>query len=98
MARDDWWLVQIRAAAEKRAKELGIRAPGARNLTDELAKIGIEVTEDKVGRAINGEVVTWELADGLSRILGVPPPAQLPRNADEAEMVAMLLAKLRSIK
>lgn len=98
MARDDWWPVQIRAAAEKRAKELGIRAPGARNLTDELAKIGIEVTEDKVGRAINGEVVTWELADGLSRILGVPPPAQLPRNADEAEMVAMLLAKLRSIK
>ena len=28
MARDDWWPVQIRAAAEKRAKELGIRAPG----------------------------------------------------------------------
>lgn len=98
VGQGDWWPVRARAAADARAKALGIRAPGIRSLTDELRKTVEDATEDKVGRAINGEVVTWEIADGLSTILGIPPPAQLPRNADEAEMVAMLLAKLRAIR
>ena len=94
----DWWPVRAREAALARAKRLGIRPPGTRSLRDEVIKLGVDVTEDKVGRALSGDVVTWEIADALSTVLEIPPPAQLPRNADEAEMVAMLLAKLRSIR
>lgn len=92
-----WWVTAIRADADARAKDLGIRAPGIRDLTAELVRRGVDAGEDDVGRCLRGEIVTWEIARPLSEILGVPPPAQMPATLEEAEVIASLL-KLRKLR
>ena len=49
--------------------------PGYRKLTADLAAMGVDTDEDTVGRCLRGEIVTWELATPLSKLLDVPPPA-----------------------
>lgn len=98
IGKDDWWPVAAMAAATKRAKMLGIRAPGTRSLTNALIERGIDADEDKVGRCLSGKIVTWDIAAPLSEILEIPPPVELPRSRDEAEMVTVLLGKLRAIR
>lgn len=86
------------AAAEARAAKLGIRSPGIRSLTEELARAGVQTDEDTVGRNLRGDIVTWEVAVPLSRILEIPPPAVIPENDDEAQMIADILDRVRKIR
>lgn len=78
-----WWPTAARAAAELRAEKLGIRKPGIRSLVDALAKEKVEVDEDTVSRCLKGEIVTWDVAVPLSKILGISPPAIIAATADE---------------
>lgn len=78
-----WWPVAARKAADDRAKRLGIRAPGIRSLTKELQSAGVATDEDTVGRCLRGDIITWDVAIPLSRILEIPPPAVLPSTMEE---------------
>ncbi len=80
-----WWPILAAKAAAARAKERGLRAPGIRDLARELAATG--VTVDTVGRCLRGEIVTWDVAIPLSRILGIPAPARLPATPEEAALI-----------
>lgn len=95
---ESWWPRQAMAAAEARAAKLGIRSPGIRSLTEELARAGVQTDEDTVGRNLRGDIVTWEVAVPLSRILEIPPPAVIPENDDEAQMIADILDRVRKIR
>jgi hypothetical protein len=99
-----WWVAEIRAAADRRAERLGIRRPGLRDLARELAQQGTVIDEIALGRCVNGQLVTWEVALPLSRVLGVPPPAAIARTIAEAKAfenadeLASLLQKMRDLK
>ncbi len=98
-----WWPAAARAAANKRADDMEIRRPGLRNLAAELCAQGLDVDEDTIGRCIRGEIVTWDVAVPLSKLLNIPPPAQVSRTQAEAEAmedadaVRVLLDKLRRV-
>lgn len=104
LPRDHWWVTEIREAANQRAERLGLRRPGLRSLLSELEKRGTRTDEVSLGRCVNGELVSWELALPLSSILGVPPPAAIARTIQEAlvfqnaDELNELLEKLRSLK
>ncbi len=99
-----WWVTEIRAAADRRAERLGLRSPGLRDLARELADQGTIIDEIALGRCVSGQLVTWEVAIPLSRVLGVPPPAAIARTIQEAkafenaEEMALLLQKMRALK
>ena len=80
-----WWPVEARKAAERRAEKLGIRPPGIRSLVDALAEMKVKIDEDTLGRCLRGEIVTWEVAVPLSKILGIPPPAIIPTSPEDGE-------------
>lgn len=63
--RESWWPEAAKAAADKRAREKGLRPPGIRDLTAEIHAMGVETDEDSVGRCLRGEIVTWEIARPL---------------------------------
>lgn len=98
IGKGSWWQVAAMAAAVKRARELNIREPGIRSLAEKLAEVGVVTDEDTVGRNLRGEIVTWDVAVPLSKILGIAPPAIIPENDDEAELIASLLSKLRGVR
>lgn len=93
-----WWPAEARQAAEQRAEKLKIRKPGIRSLCDALAKIKIDVDEDTVSRCLKGELVTWDVAIPLSKILGISPPAIIATTPDEGRTLedAEELRALRS--
>lgn len=103
LGRDHWWPAMASKAAVGRAKKLGIRAPGVRDLARELSEAGVTVDEDTVGRCLRGEIVTWDVAIPLSRIPGIPAPARLPASPKEAALlesgdeIRALLAKLNRL-
>lgn len=99
-----WWPAAAMAAANARAERLKIRRPGYRSLVDELRKLGVEANDDSVRRCLTGEIVTWEIATPLSRLLGIRPPATISASPDEAalldetaEELSGLLARLRGL-
>ena len=96
--KESWWPTAARAAADKRAKEKGLRPPGVRDLTAEICAMGVDTDEDAVGRCLRGEIVTWEIAKPMSTILGIPPPAHMPTSLAEAEVFATLLEKLKNLR
>lgn len=104
ISKDHWWVAVIRAAADERAERLGLRRPGLRDLAREMSERGTTVDETALGRCVSGDLVTWEIAIPLSRILGVPPPAAIARTIQEAhafdaaDELALLLDRLRSLK
>lgn len=94
----------VQAAVSKRNSELGLRAPGVRDLTKALANAGVEASEDQVARCIKGEVVTWDIALPLSKLLDIPPPAAIAKTMNEGQVladvdeVASLLERLRGLR
>ena len=100
---DHWWARAIREAADRRADELGIRRPGLRRIVADLGTQGVETDEYTVGRCLRGEIVTWDVAIPLSKLLGIPAPAQVARTQAEAEAmedadaVRALLDRLRNV-
>lgn len=104
ISKEHWWVAEIKAAADARAARLGLRRPGLRDLVRELSERGTNVDETALGRCVNGDLVTWEIAIPLSRILGVPPPAAIARTIheahafDAADELTLLLDRLRSLK
>lgn len=97
-----WWPPAAMEAANARADQLKIRRPGYRSITQELIGWGVEADEDKVRRCITGEIVTWDLALPISKLLGIRPPAMITMSADDgalldstADELEDLLAKLR---
>jgi len=78
-----WWPARAREAAEQRAERLGIRKPGIRSLVEALGDERVEVDEDTISRCLKGEIVTWEVAIPLSKILGIAPPAIIAATPDE---------------
>ena len=86
-----WWPIRAQEklrefAAAKKAKRL----PGWEVVHQALREKGIESSVDKVRRCINGEVVTWELADAISELFGIPPPAV--KSTSEAHALALVKA------
>jgi hypothetical protein len=97
-----WWPAAATKAAHDRARKLGIRAPGVRDLNLHLRRMGVDVDEDTVGRCLRGEIVTWEVAVPLSKILGIPAPVVMPTTQEEAvvlesDEIRALLEKLRRL-
>lgn len=98
-----WWPERAMRVAVERARARGIRAPGIRDLTRLLNDQGVDCDEDTVGRCLRGEIVTWEVAIPLSKILGIPAPVIMPETPEEAALlesgdeIRALLDKLRRI-
>jgi hypothetical protein len=79
-----WWLALV---AEKTA-ERGIK----RRLLDDLQRLGVEIDEPALGRAIRGERVQIEVARRLSDLLQIPPPIFLPDTEADARAIVAELA------
>lgn len=98
-----WWPVAALEAANRRADGLKIRRPGYRSLAADLAAVGVDADEDTVGRCLRGEIVTWELAVPLSKLLDIPAPATIASTMDDARQmesadeIRVLLDRLRAV-
>ena len=86
---EHWWRDALRRGVARYVKRHGIRAPGARRITSELAKAGIDVSEDTVRRALDpkARMFSLELVGPLSKILRIPPPVILPDGFDHARIL-----------
>lgn len=55
--------------------------------------------EEVIGRCLRGELITWDVAIPLSRILAIPPPAALAATPKEGEALGQIdeLQELRAL-
>jgi hypothetical protein len=80
-----WWPAAAQAAVD--ARKTG-KQPGWQGYADQLVKRGVPgANVDKVKRCVLGTHVTWEIAEPLSRLLDIPPPAFIAESREAAEAI-----------
>jgi hypothetical protein len=84
-----WWPPRAQEAMIEWARKNDVRrAPGWRELHAKVRAAGVKTSEDTVRRCVLGDLVTWDVATAVSKILGIDPPAVIAVTEDHAKALA----------
>lgn len=82
-----WYRARLREAVDAFVVARKIRHPGVREICAELAKLGVDANEDRVGRYLAQKAFAVDLVGPVSRVLGIPPFAIIADTEDQARLL-----------